>query len=130
MKRFFNIDFLTFADALGEIGKLIRDAGYIVKEEVETYFNPCPQYGNNVECFSEGVSIEFVKSTPIKKYINLHQTSECQLFSSSDIYPIARMDDVKVIKDLARAEELFNYQFGVVYKSKYNTMIVDPIKQY
>lgn len=130
LKKFFNIDFLTFADALGEIGKLIRDAGYIVKEKAETYFNPCSQHSNNIECFSEGVPIEFVKSSPIKKYLKLRQESECQLFSSSDIYPLARTDDVKVIKELARTEELFNYQFGVVYKSKYNTMVVDPIKQY
>ena len=126
LKKVFNVEFLTFANALGEIGKLIRDAVYIFKEKAETYINLSLHNRNNVERFSEGIPISFVNSASIKKYFKLCNTGT-PLFSGSEVYPIARADSA-VAKELVRLEELFNYQFGIVYRSKYNTLIVDPIE--
>ena len=33
-----------------------------------------------------------------------------------------------LVRKLQNLEEMYGYRFGVVYKSRYNTMIVDPIK--
>lgn len=127
LKKCFDIEFLSFAEALAEIGKLIYDAFYIIRKNAQTYFNPSLHNRNNVERFSEGVLINFVRSASMKKYIQLRASADSSLFSESEAYPIAQSGDISVTKNLARLEELFNYQFGVVYKSKYNTVIVDPI---
>lgn len=127
LNKCFDIEFLTFTDALGEIGKLLRDAGYVIRRKAKTYFNPCPSNRDYVECFSEGISIDFVNSASMKQYIKYRGSVDNSLFSNSEVYPIAETDDTFVIRNLSRLEELFNYKFGVVYKSKYNTMLVDPI---
>ena len=60
------------------------------------------------------------------------------LFRNPDnsLYPLAEIppenekkEQNALIKCWLRLEELFGYDFGVVYKSKYNSMVVDPIKQ-
>lgn len=132
LKKLFNIDFLTFADALGEIGKLITDAGTSMVRHINTYTNDNIQNLALVECYSEGLPIDFISTNSIKKYLQFRsQKAEC--FTASSVYPIAptgekMTDNPIVIKEIVRLEEMFDFHFGIQYSSKYNTLVVDPIE--
>lgn len=46
----------------------------------------------------------------------------------SQVYPLADTADPGVVRDLNRLEELYNWHFGVVYRSRYHILCVDPIR--
>ena len=84
-----------------------------------------------------GKRIDFVTTNSLKQYLRLHKKQQ-GLFRNPDNnpYPLAAIpsDSDKdgqnaLIKCWLRLEELFGYDFGVVYKSKYNSMVVDPIER-
>ena len=132
VKKAFNIDFLTFADALGEIGKLITDAGTSIVRNINTYTNNNQQNITLVECYSEGVPIDFLSTSSLKKYLKF-RSKKAECFVPSTVYPIAATgstttDNPEVLKEIVRLEEMFDYHFGIQYSSKYNTLVVDPIE--
>ena len=57
-------------------------------------------------------------------YIAPRKASE---FAPSDEIPIADTGDRAVVRKLVRSMELYHQEFGMVYQSRYNTFLVDPI---
>ena len=48
-------------------------------------------------------------------------------FSESHVYPIADVTNPTVLEDVIRHEEVTHGEFGLIYQSQYNTLLVDPI---
>ena len=131
--------FLTLSDALREIGSLSREE----KEVRKLYKSGCKTYTNSssdgVECaqpFMEGEHIDFVETPAIKQYLKLRKSSP-YLFQKPNVRPYQlaeipsetnKAERKSLVRCLLKLEEMYGYDFGVTYKSKYNTMIVDPIK--
>lgn len=120
--------FLSLSDALGRLGKLIEDGFSILCRKSNTYFNNCGKDILNIEDKSKDVTIEYILSPELRRYIRFQDTNKIQkMFDKSDVYPIADMANNSIKKKIVSLEERFNYKFGMVYRSKYNTMLVDPI---
>ena len=67
----------------------------------------------------------------MKKYIKLRKNaikSDSLLFRDSDIISLCDVDDDNVVKALLRKEEIYNQRYGVIYQSKFNKLLVDPVK--
>lgn len=132
--------FLSLSDALQEMHGLVRDEHAVVhmfKHGYETYSSSETTNIDDTEPFHEGKRIDFVTTNSLKQYFQLREKQQ-GLFHNPDTnpYPLATFplnhdNESKnvLIKRLLRLEEIFGYDFGVVYKSKFNTMVVDPIKQ-
>lgn len=128
-------DFLPLSDALSEIGSLIKESRIVKRlyqSGCKTYFNPVTAGADLPEARLQGVHIDYVRSDAIKQYMGL-QTGSGQYFAESSAYPIADLTGRNpskdtVVKKLLRLEELFGYHFGITYKSKFNTVVVDPIE--
>lgn len=123
-------DFLPLSDAI-EKGLLLLKDCICFRMSSSTYYK---QNAENREYKTEPINKEkpadFVISKELKKYQNLTMHKDditTSLFAPSNIYPIAKVSDRNVIKELSRLEELHHYKFGVAYTSKYNTLIVDAI---
>ena len=119
--------FLSLSEALGSMRVLIKDAFIVVFRKTKIYSNNnfCE---DSIEKKSKGVSIEYILSSELKKYILLRNANkDGNLFGDSDIYPIADINNGLVRKQIIRLEERFNWKFGVVYQSRFNQMLVDPI---
>lgn len=131
--------FLTLSDALREIGSLSKEEKEVrklYKSGFKTYTNSS---SDGVECtqpFMEGEHIDFVETPSIKQYLKLRKASP-HLFQQPNALPYQlaeipsetnKAERKSLIRCLLRLEEMYGYDFGVTYRSKYNTMIVDPIK--
>jgi ADP-ribose pyrophosphatase len=108
------------------IGDLFADVSSLLFTKTEPYASPCDQALDHTEERSHPRPIDYYESQELKSY-RLWQQSHPDLVTESDIYPIADVNDPDVIRQLMRLEELFHYRFGIAYKSRYNTMVVDPI---
>ena len=125
-KRFSGL--LSLSEALGGIGQLVKDAFHILFRRVRTYMNECKKNIDSTEYCSKVRPINYIKSDAIRKYLKIrNNTIYSSAFEESNIYPIADIEDTNVLGTISRLEELYDYHFGVVYKSKYNIMCVDPI---
>ena len=119
----------SLSDALGDIGKLIKDAIDISFAKPAIYNNNCMADIATGEKRNKSVPISLVLSPELKKYIKYQKNGiHAYLFKNSSIYPIADVNDESITKNLMQLEELYGYKFGVVYQSNFNTLIVDPIK--
>lgn len=120
--------FLSLSEALGSMGVLLKDLFIIAFRKTKIYTNNYAYDGSKIEKKSKGVSIDYILSPELKKYISYrHANKNGNLFTDSDIYPIADIDDRLVRKKIIRLEERYNCKFGVVYQSNFNQMLVDPI---
>lgn len=131
--------FLSLSDALQEMHSLVGDRHSIIrmfKRGYNTYSGSDTIRNDNTEPFKVGKRIDFVTTSSLKQYLHLCKKQQ-GLFRNpeNDLYPLAvfpsdsdKDEQNVLIKHLLRLEELFGYKFGVVYKSKYNSMVVDPIK--
>lgn len=119
----------SLSDALGNAGRLIKDALSTLFIKSTSYLNTFRENDKIGEKRNKSVPISLVLSAELKKYIDYQKkTTHLGLFKYSQIYPLADATDEKVKKCLLRLEELYGYKFGVIYQSNYNTLIVDPIK--
>lgn len=117
---------LSFSEAINGIGKLISDSFSMLFSKQKTYVNTCTVNLDFTEKCCQGARINYYETVSLKQYkrlINEHSP----LFTENLQYPIADVNDTEVIKRLDRLEELFNYKFGLVYKSRFNQLVVDPI---
>lgn len=128
-------DFLQLSDALNELGSLWRDNIAIhrmFKQPGLAYANPCLEAVNQTSDAQKGIHIDFVKSDAMKRYIRTRESDKKRhLFSESTVYPLDSIQTLKATdtqKKLSRLEEIFGYQFGNVYQSRFNTVMVDPIQ--
>jgi len=82
------------------------------------------------EPYNIGKTIPYICPAELKKYRALckSEPEPEKCFAESSIYPIANVEDSDLTAQLIRQEELFHRKYGLVYQSKYNTMIVDPIE--
>lgn len=123
--------FLSLSEAVGSFTKAFGDLVNAIFHKDMAYVNNCPQGLDKFESYKKGIKIDFVRSNAIKQYLSLRGNRPA-LFNESDIYPIVDLtidepERTNKLKHLARVEELYGYNFGVVYRSKFNTMLVDPI---
>ena len=65
-------------------------------------------------------------SEELKKYFSFYKENP-DLVTPSSEYPIANIQDQEVVADIIRNEELYGQKYGIMYESKYNRMVVDPI---
>ncbi len=126
--------FLALSEALGSIGQLFVDGGRISTHSVEGVTN-----SKNVRS-AEPLSSERPINYIVPRSISDYQSFVCEskkkaenkssedLFKNNSMYPLANVSDQNVIKELIREEEMYGYTFGIVYKSDYNRMVVDPIE--
>lgn len=120
--------FLSFSDALSSFFKTFADTICILNSKINNYYNECEDNLEVTENYCQGNFIEFVKSDAMKRYLSFKvKKDQNRLFDDSKIYPLAEAENKEVLKELSRTEELYNYQYGIVYKSKFNTLCVDPI---
>ncbi|MGF7009546.1 hypothetical protein M2146_000057 [Lachnospiraceae bacterium PF1-22] len=120
---------LSLSDALGGIGQLFVDAFHFLFRKTEIYLNKNYFNIDQKECFNKCQPIDIVTSSAMKRYIHMKKEPKySSLFQQSDVYPLIESEQHSSIKKISRLEELFNYRFGIVYKSQYNTLCVDPIK--
>ncbi len=133
-KRFNKFDFLSLSEAVEKLGiflfDFIRIMGFIMfRIRPKTYFN-------SVKINSVPKHV-FIQSDAMRKYIKLRENPKMEkLFAPSPVYPlaIAQSDEHcnkcdSIIVELGRLEEIYGCRFGVVYESKYNSIIVDPVKK-
>ena len=133
-KRFDKFEFLSLSEAVEKLGTFlfdfIRIMGFIMfRIRPKTYFNSV-----KINCVPKH---GFIQSDAMRKYIELRANPKMEkLFAPSPVYPlaIAQPDEHcnkgdSIIVELGRLEETFGCRFGVVYESKYNSIIVDPVKK-
>ncbi|MGN1119995.1 MAG: NUDIX hydrolase, partial [Oscillospiraceae bacterium] len=121
--------FLSLSEALGGIGRLFKDAVRTLSDKNETYRSRCRDNLSDKERPSKGKAVKSICSDMLKKYIGLYRRDDSQqLFAPSSVYPLAQVDSPEVLEELTRLEELHNYRFGMVYNSRFNTMLADPIR--
>ena len=122
---------VSLGDALSGVGNLFLDGRKVLGSKSSAYVNPCAQSLEQTEKSNIGVHIDCVTSSDLKNYIKYcNERRDCQdsRFFDSEMLPFAKITEPAVLRKLNRLEELFHYKFGVVYKSGYNAMIVDPIE--
>lgn len=113
-------DIMPLSDAIKSIMVLFKDMKQIILKKSSTYFNYQKEYLDEEEKYSQGRYINLVCSNSLKKYI--------KEFGEQKIQHQINLNERKEIEEIVKLEELYNYHFGIVYESKFNRMIVDPIK--
>ncbi len=119
---------LSLSEAIGGIGTFISDMTHILITKANSHQNEII-VGEQMELYSAGQPIDFIRTKSLVRYRKLKlRDSLKDTFEPVNEYPIADISNEEVVKKILRSEELFNYKYGVVYNSDYNTMIVDPIE--
>lgn len=122
--------FMTLSDALEGFVYFCKDMWMIVNSKSELHFNESTIGISDSELFQEGTPILYVKTKAIKEYLSLYKKEKnSKLFYLLNEYPICDVEKPDTIKEMLRNEELYSRNYGIVYKSPYNTLIVDPIKK-
>lgn len=120
--------FMSLSEAIGGISRLLQDAIQVIFKKRDTYKNNCRHNLQNTENRNKTVPIKSSRSIELRKYIEMTKLDDKKdIFRKSTVYPIADIKNQAVVEELLRLEELYNYHFGVTYKSKYNMMLTDPI---
>ncbi len=117
--------FLSLSDALGSITRLISDGVLILFKRSSCYFRKKTKE-SWTEALNKETPIECIPSLSLKKYRE-EKKKNASLFSDIDDYPIYDIDQKGALKQLTMIHESSGIDFGVVYSSNYNTMMVDPI---
>lgn len=137
------IKFLSLAEASEQVGRIIFiDWVCIVMRVIfkpKVYINMCKVGKKAVgEVKSEKpLSHWFIQSNSLKKYMRMiGEKKHADLFRLSDVYPLSihcsnkrDVENFNTTRMLCRLEEMYGYRFGVVYESRFNSIIVDPVKK-
>ncbi|SCW45929.1 hypothetical protein SAMN02910456_01229 [Ruminococcaceae bacterium YRB3002] len=124
--------FLSLSDAVGNVRKLIRDFAITWAHNVDTYRNTCKVNTSMTERYNQGSHIDYILTEPIKKYIRLQKDRPELFVNPKEIMKVETVTNKNpnsrdAIKNMLRMEEIYGYHFGVIYRSEYNTWVVDPI---
>ena len=121
---------LPLSDALAKIRESVVDGWRICRRKFTAYSCSDKVQTEQTEPYNIGNAIPYICPAELKKYRALRKSEPepKKCFAESSIYPIADVEDSDLTAQLIRQEELFHRKYGLVYQSKYNTMIVDPIK--
>lgn len=118
-------NFISLSDALQNVVSLIIDLFRIMANKAATYISTCTKNISVREDRSTGQPIDYTIPQRLKRYMQYSRKSE--IFNNTQYYPIANPNNPDVMKQLLKLEEDFGYQFGEAYRSKYHTVVVDPI---
>lgn len=123
-------EFLPLSDALVKIRESVVDGWRICQRKFTAYSCSDKVQTEQTEPYNIGKAIPYICPAELKKYRALRKSEPepKKCFAESSIYPIANVEDSDLTAQLIRQEELFHRKYGLVYQSKYNTMIVDPIE--
>lgn len=121
-----NANFLPLSEAIGGMGQLIKDAATTISGKSSAHENECLDGIEKKESYSSGTVIDWYETKEIKKYKEFRRNNP-KHFSQSEECPIADIEEKNTLKQIVRLQELYKYNFGMTYKSKYNTVVVDPI---
>lgn len=121
---------LPLSDALAKIRESVVDGWRICRRKFTAYSCSDKVQTEQTEPYNIGKAIPYICPAELKKYRALRKSEPepKKCFAESSIYPIANVEDSDLTAQLIRQEELFHRKYGLVYQSKYNTMIVDPIE--
>lgn len=118
-------NFISLSDALQSIASLVIDMCKILLNKASTYINTCTKNISDWEDRAKEKPIDYTIPQRLKKYMQYNRKSD--IFKKTANYQIADANDPIVMKKLLNLEEDFGYQFGEAYRSKYHTVVVDPI---
>lgn len=118
--------FLSLSEALGGMKTLLKDgmSNRVMKElpdeqAVDVDFH---------EAQSGEAPIDFVKTKEINSYLAYKRSGHRgMLFAASGACPIAEIEHEKILRQVIRDAEIFHHRYGLIYKSPFNTLLVDPI---
>lgn len=120
--------FLSLSDAMSGITVVAKDTARVFRKDDSPYQNEVIHSSETKESYSKGQPIDFVKSRALRRYIQFAEKNKTeQAMTQSAVYPIADVKDSGVMRNLLRMEELFHQKYGLVYRSLWNTLLVDPI---
>ena len=120
--------FLSLSDAMGGISMVAKDTARMFRKDGTTYQNEAMQLSDTKESYSIGQPIDYVKSRALRRYIQFTEKNKTEpVMAQSAVYPIANVKDSGVVRNLLRMEELFHQKYGLVYRSSWHTLLVDPI---
>jgi len=120
--------FLSLSDSISALKELIGDVNLFGKNKEYGYVNKENVSRKYVEDRNKNKEINYVLPLRLRKYINEYKNKkQDEMFAPSKSYPIADVSSPEVQESILLQEELFGVKYGVVYESRFNRMIVDPI---
>lgn len=122
-------DVLSLSDSLAEMGRMIADVFRICTRKCRVYTSKCKIERGLQENTNKTSPIRNVVTKEMKDYLDFKKHDQAGHFEPSDIYSIVCADNDSELEKLSRCEEITGCRFGIVYKSRYNMMVVDPIKK-
>lgn len=116
-------DLPSLSEALGSIDELVKDGFHIASWAIGETAGGTMNWkeGLSAEC-----PIRFITPPRLVRYKSFRKANEHE-FAASEIYPIADLDEDDVMQDLIRQEEISGEEYGLVYRSPFNTLLVDAI---
>lgn len=118
--------FLSLSQALGGIRTLAMDAIHTHRsnpEEDSRALQTDYREKKNGEAH-----IDFVRTKEIKSYMayrSLYRDSG--LFTDSSVCPLADMSASEALRAVIRDDEIYHHKYGLIYQSRFNTFLVDPV---
>lgn len=116
--------FVPLSKALGSMYTLLRDGWHALW--MPRAVSVAVQETDVVEARSQGAPIDFVKPRELRDY-QAYRNRHADLFAPSAEVPVADTDDRGVMRELVRSMEIYHQKYGMIYQSRYNTFLVDPI---
>lgn len=118
--------FLSLSQALGGMKTLLHDALHVYSPTAESKVHPVQV--NIKESRSGEAPIDFVRTKEIKSYLAYQKKYGHEVFfADSSVCPIAATDDEGTLRQVIRNAEIYHHRYGLIYRSPFNTLLVDPI---
>lgn len=116
--------FMSLSDAIIGLVLVIINTFKVILHKNNAHIS---EYNADVsEELNQPSAISFSISKELKRYIEYYKEHNDK-FKESSVYPIANINSDDVLKEINRDEEIYRNHYGVIYHSKYNNLIVDPI---
>lgn len=119
------IPIFSLSDAISGLIKSFVDIVKMLSRRSDTYRNPNKDDSERKETKNAVRLMDHYESKRFKLYKKL-VTEHPELFTKSDEIPLADVSDPATAKSLSRKDELFHLRLGMIYKSDYNMLVVDP----
>lgn len=126
-KRYENV--LTLSDAIFSFVRIFHDIKFLRKLESHSYHTDLNSSYYAKEKFNYMRPTEKSYSSKMKKYMRLKNANEyASLFlEPNTVYPFADLTNNDIKNELCNYEEVHDMSFGLIYKSKFNMLVVDPV---
>lgn len=117
--------FLSLSEAAHGIVGVLQDTCRLLFRKANTYVSENSVWGR--EKRSQSRPVDFLEPEELKKYTQFYKDNP-HLVTCAPEYPIADVTNRDKRKEIVRNRELFKHAYGVVYKSPFHTLVVDPIE--